>query len=150
MPREFSATRDDVDAIAAWTVIRAARTLARRLGEVLAPVGLSPVEFGALVQLAAVDQLTQAELARAVGIRPQSATTLVAALADRGLLDRGSERGRGRPSRITLTSAGRALFAEAFPVVLASNSWFAEDGEPLTAMLAPFVGDETGPADAVP
>lgn len=150
MPREFSATRDDVDAIAAWTVIRAARTLARRLGDVLAPLGLSPVEFGALVQLAAGEQLTQAELARAVGIRPQSATTLVGALADRGLLDRGSERGRGRPSRITLTSAGRALLAEAFPVVLASNSWFADDGAPLSAILSPFVGDATSPTDAVP
>ncbi|GGL01399.1 DNA-binding MarR family transcriptional regulator [Curtobacterium luteum] len=150
MPREFSATRDDVDAIAAWTVIRAARTLARRLGEVLAPLGLSPVEFGALVQLAAGERLTQAELARAVGIRPQSVTTLVAALADRGLLDRGPERGRGRPSRITLTSTGRALLAEAFPVVLASNSWFAGDAEPLSAILAPFVGDATGPADVVP
>lgn len=150
MPREFSATRDDVDAIAAWTVIRAARTLARRLGDVLAPLGLSPVEFGALVQLAAGEQLTQAELARAVGIRPQSATTLVGALADRGLLDRGSERGRGRPSRITLTSAGRALLAEAFPVVLASNSWFADDGVPLSAILSPFVGDAKSPTDAVP
>ncbi|WP_022903410.1 MarR family winged helix-turn-helix transcriptional regulator [Curtobacterium sp. B8] len=150
MPREFSATRDDVDAIAAWTVIRAARTLARRLGEVLAPLGLSPVEFGALVQLAAGERLTQAELARAVGIRPQSVTTLVAALADRGLLNRGPERGRGRPSRITLTSTGRALLAEAFPVVLASNSWFAGDAEPLSAILAPFVGDATGPADVVP
>ncbi|MFS0731868.1 MarR family transcriptional regulator [Curtobacterium sp. 1P10AnD] len=150
MPREFSATRDDVDAIAAWTVIRAARTLARRLGDVLAPLGLSPVEFGALVQLAAGEQLTQAELARAVGIRPQSATTLVGALADRGLLDRGSERGRGRPSRITLTSAGRALLAEAFPVVLASNSWFADDGVPLSAILSPFAGDATSPTDAVP
>lgn len=150
MPREFSATRDDVDAIAAWTVIRAARTLARRLGEVLAPLGLSPVEFGALVQLAAGERLTQAELARAVGIRPQSVTTLVAALADRGLLDRGPERGHGRPSRITLTSTGRALLAEAFPVVLASNSWFAGDAEPLSAILAPFVGDATGPADVVP
>ena len=150
MSREFSATRDDVDAIAAWTVIRAARTLARRLGDVLAPLGLSPVEFGALVQLAAGEQLTQAELARAVGIRPQSATTLVEALADRGLLDRGSERGRGRPSRITLTSAGRALLAEAFPVVLASNSWFADDGVPLSAILSPFVGDATSPTDAAP
>ncbi|MEK6310571.1 MULTISPECIES: MarR family transcriptional regulator [Curtobacterium] len=150
MPREFAATRDDVDAIAAWTVIRAARTLARRLGDVLAPLGLTPVEFGALVQLAAGGQLTQAELARAVGIRPQSATTLVAALADRGLLDRGSERGRGRPSRITLTSAGRALLAEAFPAVRASNSWFADDGEHLSAILAPFVGDAADPADAAP
>jgi DNA-binding MarR family transcriptional regulator len=150
VPREFAATREDVDAIAAWTVIRAARTLARRLGDVLAPLELTPVEFGALVQLAAGGQLTQAELARAVGIRPQSATTLVATLADRGLLDRGPERGRGRPSRITLTSAGRALLAEAFPAVHASNSWFADDGEHLSAILAPFTGDATDPADTIP
>lgn len=150
VPREFSATRDDVDAIAAWTVIRAARELARRLGSALEPLALTPVEFGVLVQLAASERLTQAELARAVGVRPQSITALVTALGDRGLLDRGGERGRGRPSRITLTPEGRELLSRAYPVVRASNAWFGDDADHLTAILRPVVREATDPADTVP
>lgn len=83
MPQELPAPRDDVDGIVAWTVIRAARTLSRRLAAELAPLGLTPVEFGALIQLAAAGELSQADLARAVGVRPQSMTTLVGGLSTR-------------------------------------------------------------------
>lgn len=180
MPDRFSPTRDDVDAIAAWSVIRAARVLARRLADVLAPLGLTPVEFGVLVQLAATEEpddtgttddpaavsvgtpaagLAQADLARAVGVRPQSMTALVATLTDRGLIDRGAERGRGRRSRIVLTDDGRTVLAQAFPVVLASNAWFGPDAATPTALVAtlrpmldgPGGPDSTGtPTDEVP
>jgi DNA-binding MarR family transcriptional regulator len=153
VPRDFSATRDDVDAIAAWTVIRAARALARRLATELEPLDLTPVEFGVLVQLAAADGLSQAELARAVGVRPQSMTPLVTGLHDRGLLDRGTERGRGRQSRIHLTGAGRDLLGRAYPLVHASNRWFGDDpaqSDALVATLRPLLGDTAGPADTVP
>lgn len=153
MPREFAATRDDVDAIAAWTVIRAARALARRLATELEPLDLTPVEFGVLVQLAAADGLSQAELARAVGVRPQSMTPLVTGLHDRGLLDRGTERGRGRQSRIHLTGAGRDLLGRAYPLVHASNRWFGDDpaqSDALVATLRPLLGDTAGSADTVP
>lgn len=89
MPQELPAPRDDVDGIVAWTVIRAARTLSRRLAAELAPLGLTPVEFGALIQLAAAGELSQADLARAVGVRPQSMTTLIGGLSTRGLVERG-------------------------------------------------------------
>jgi DNA-binding MarR family transcriptional regulator len=150
VPREFSATRDDVDAIAAWTVIRAARELARRLATELDPLDLTPVEFGVLVQLAAADGLSQADLARAVGVRPQSVTPLVTGLGERGLLDRGTERGRGRLSRIRLTPAGRALLARVYPVVRASNRWFGDDADTsaLVTTLRPLLGDASDPVDA--
>lgn len=151
VPRDFSATRDDVDAIAAWTVIRAARELARRLAAELDPLDLTPVEFGVLVQLAAADGLSQADLARAVGVRPQSMTPLVTGLGERGLLDRGTERGRGRLSRIRLTPAGRDLLSQAFPVVHASNRWFGDDPDgsaALVATLRPLLGDASDPVDA--
>ncbi|MEV9407507.1 MarR family transcriptional regulator, partial [Klebsiella pneumoniae] len=70
-------SRRDIDDIPAWAVIRAARELARRLTAELAPVDLTPVEFGVLAQLAASDGMSQADLARAVGVRPQSMTTLI-------------------------------------------------------------------------
>jgi DNA-binding MarR family transcriptional regulator len=153
MPPEFSLSRSDVDAIAAWTVIRAARELARMLAIELAPMQLTPVEFGVLAQLAAEDGLNQADLARAVGVRPQSMTALVAALAERSLIDRGPDRGRGRHSRITLTGDGRDLLAAAYPVVLASNSWFGVDAqrtETVVTALRPMLTGAAGPADDVP
>ncbi|GAA4265310.1 MarR family winged helix-turn-helix transcriptional regulator [Frondihabitans peucedani] len=149
MSERISPTRGDIDAIAAWTVIRAARELARRLADSLEPLGLTPVEFGVLVQLAAADGLSQADLARAVGVRPQSMTGLVGGLDARALLTRGADRGRGRHSRIHLTDDGLALLAEAYPVVLASNSWFGDDPaatEAVVASLRPMLG---GPEDPV-
>lgn len=150
MSRDLPATHDEVDAIAAWTVIRAARELARRLGAALEPLDLTPVEFGILVQLAVGDRPTQAELARAVGVRPQSMTTLVAALGARGLLDRGATRGRGRPSRIVLTTEGRALLARAWPIAQASNAWFREDAGVVNAALHPLLGETTATVADVP
>ena len=153
MSSDFSLSRDDVDAIAAWSVIRAARELARRLAEALAPLHLTPVEFGVLAQLSAADGLNQADLARAVGVRPQSMSALVTSLAGRGLIDRGPARGRGRRSRIRLTDDGRDLLAAAYPVVLTSDEWFGDDAGgtgTVVAALAPLLGGPGGPVDAVP
>lgn len=144
MSSDFSVSRDEVDAVAAWTVVRAARELARRLAEELEPLGLSPVEFGALVQLAAGDELNQAELARAVGVRPQSMAALVGGLETRGLVERGAAPGRGRASRLHLTRDGRELLADAWPTVVGSNAWFDDDGTAVAAALRPFTTDGTG------
>jgi DNA-binding MarR family transcriptional regulator len=129
-------THDEIDSIAAWTIIRAARELSRRLEVELGPTGLSPVEFGVLAQLAAGAGLSQADLARAVGVRPQSMTTLVAGLTARSLIERGAEGGRGRHSRIRLTDHGRSLLADTWPLVAASNSWFGQDRDRLEAVVA--------------
>ncbi|MCS5524334.1 MarR family winged helix-turn-helix transcriptional regulator [Curtobacterium flaccumfaciens pv. oortii] len=144
MPQELPAPRDDVDGIVAWTVIRAARTLSRRLAAELAPFGLTPVEFGALIQLAAAGELSQADLARAVGVRPQSMTTLVGGLSTRGLVERGAAPGRGRASRMRLTDQGEALLARAHPIVRASNAWFGDGAEPISATLLPLLEPDAG------
>lgn len=141
MPSDFSVTGGDVDSVAAWTVIRAARELARRLAEELAPLDLTPVEFGALVQLASGGERNQAELARAVGVRPQSMAALVGGLEKRGLVERGAVPGRGRASRLRLTRDGRELLADAWPRVQASNTWFGDDVDGLVAALRPFTTD---------
>lgn len=142
-------THDDIDSIAAWTVIRAARELARMLEVELGPLGLSPVEFGVLAQLAASEGLSQADLARAVGVRPQSMTPLVAGLTTRALIARGAEGGRGRHSRIGLTTKGRTLLTEAWPVVTASNDWFGADSagvQAIVSLLRPLLGSSRRPS----
>jgi DNA-binding MarR family transcriptional regulator len=139
---EFAATHDDVDQVVAWTVIRAARELSRRLDDELAGLDLTPVEFGTLVQLATADALNQADLARAVGIRPQSMSALAAGLERRGLVARGAAPGRGRASRMHLTPAGRELLGRAWPRVVASNAWFPDGGTSVVATLRPFTGGD--------
>ncbi|SMH32202.1 DNA-binding transcriptional regulator, MarR family [Rathayibacter oskolensis] len=153
MPPQLSVSRDDIDSIAAWTVIRAARELARMLAGELEAMDLTPVEFGVLAQLEAADGLSQADLARAVGVRPQSMTSLTSGLEKRRLISRGSEGGRGRHSRIRLTAGGRTLLAAAYPVVLASNRWFGEDPhrtDEVVAMLRPLLGGPGARTDGVP
>ncbi|WP_054145831.1 MarR family winged helix-turn-helix transcriptional regulator [Frigoribacterium sp. RIT-PI-h] len=194
MSAPSSPSRAEVDGIAAWTVIRAARELARRLAVELEPLEISPVEFGVLAQLAAAegldgsasgrasaagtasatgtastasagiapgttdatgraDGLRQADLARAVGVRPQSMTALVAGLTTRALLVRRADPGRGRHSRLALTDAGRALLADAWPLVTASDDWFAGDAtdtEALVATLHPLLGTARGGVGEVP
>jgi DNA-binding MarR family transcriptional regulator len=201
MSAPSSPSRAEVDGIAAWTVIRAARELARRLAVELEPLEISPVEFGVLAQLAAAegagatgptsgasatratggtgaagttdatdaagrasgtgttdavgraDGLSQADLARAVGVRPQSMTALAAGLTTRALVVRRADPGRGRHSRLALTDAGRALLADAWPLVTASDDWFAGDAtdtEALVATLHPLLGTARGGVGEVP
>jgi DNA-binding MarR family transcriptional regulator len=201
MSAPSSPSRAEVDGIAAWTVIRAARELARRLAVELEPLEISPVEFGVLAQLAAAegagatgpasgasatratggtgaagttdatdaagrasgtgttdavgraDGLSQADLARAVGVRPQSMTALVTGLTTRALVVRRADPGRGRHSRLALTDAGRALLADAWPLVTASDDWFAGDAtdtEALVATLHPLLGTARGGVGEVP
>lgn len=126
MPDVLEITAGDVDAVVGWTVIRAARQAARLLALTLKPHELTPVEFGVLAQLAAAHgELTQAEVARAVEIRPQSVAPIIDGLSDRGLLRREGSRGRGRSGRLLLSAAGSAVLLAAFPDVLATNAAFA-------------------------
>lgn len=142
-------SRRDIDDIPAWAVIRAARELARRLTAELAPVDLTPVEFGVLAQLAASDGMSQADLARAVGVRPQSMTTLIDGLAGRNLLQRHTLPGRGRVSRFTLTGSGERLLAEAWPLVTGSERWFGDD-DAATASLVQTLRPLLGSAERMP
>lgn len=105
-----------------WTLIKAGRHWEALLTDVLAPHGLTPVQYGLLAHLAAEPGLTQAELARRVLMRPQSMSYLLDGLVERGLVDRVGERGSGRANPIELTDSGADLLAGAWPVVKQVNS----------------------------
>jgi DNA-binding MarR family transcriptional regulator len=135
MPDRAVITAADIDAVVGWTVIRAARRAARLLALTLKDHELTPVEFGVLAQLAAArGELTQAEVARAVEVRPQSVAPVIDGLSARGLLRREGARGRGRSGRLVLSDSGAALLEAAFPDVLATNPAFAR---PETAQSGP-------------
>lgn len=106
----------------AWTLVRAGHVAGRRFTEVFAAAGLTPTQFGVLRSLADGDGLTQAELARAVLVRPQSMGELVGSLVARGLVERAGPGGRGRRTGLALTDAGHDVLAAAMPGVAAFNA----------------------------
>lgn len=105
-----------------WTLVRAARVVERLLHAAIAEAGLTPTQFGVLRYLADDGELTQAELARNVLVRPQSMGELVGSLLERGLVRRAGPGGRGRRTGLVLTGAGRALADAAMPGVRACHA----------------------------
>ena len=96
-----------------YRLVRLGDQLERRFTAALAPLGLSARQFSVLAVLAAEPDVTSAELARAVLTTPQGMHTLLDQLQDRGLVDRGPRRGRGRPAPVRPTADGLALLAKA-------------------------------------
>lgn len=98
-----------------WDLVRTAHLAQRRLGEVFAAHGLTPAQYGVLASLADGDDLSPAELARSVLVRPQSLASVVNTLVDAGLVVRDGQPGRGRRKALSLSERGRELVASARP-----------------------------------
>jgi DNA-binding MarR family transcriptional regulator len=96
-----------------YRLVRLAAHLERRFAGALAPSALSPRQFSALAVLAARPGITSAELARAVLTTPQGMHALLEQLQNRGLVERRSDRGRGRAAPLRPTAGGRDLLAAA-------------------------------------
>ncbi|WP_165436283.1 MarR family winged helix-turn-helix transcriptional regulator [Amycolatopsis suaedae] len=105
-----------------WELVQTYHVVARGFTDVFATVGLTPTQFGVLASLADGDDLSQAELARAIMVRPQSLAEITTALLQRGLVEREGPGGRGRRTGLRITPAGRALLNEVLPAVGAFNS----------------------------
>lgn len=75
-----------------------------------------------LATLAADPALGQAELARRNLVSPQSIGDLIAALEERGLVQRSADSGRGRRRPVHLTDAGRDTLRRVGPAVRAINA----------------------------
>ena len=114
-------TTAELDGILTWSIVRVARLAGQRMTDRLAPHRLNPVHFGVLAQLAIAADMTQAELARAVLVRPQSIAPLVDGLEQRGLIRRTGNRARGRRNPVQLTDAGRAALRAVWDIALSTN-----------------------------
>lgn len=112
----------DIDALVTWSLIRAAHRAERRLTRLLADQGLTPVQFGVLAYLATGESFTQAQLARAVLVRPQSLAGVLTGLEERRLVTRRGARTKGRRNPLELTDTGHQRLAEAWPVVGSVNT----------------------------
>jgi len=97
-------------------VQRAARALARRFDEALKPVGLTNQQFSLLMSLNRPEPPRMKEVALLLALDRTTLTANLKPLERRGLatvmLDAGDKRSR----RLTITSEGRALLAQAVPL----------------------------------
>jgi DNA-binding MarR family transcriptional regulator len=98
-------------------LLKRAELAVRSCAEVaLAPFGLTPTQFLVLFRLRESEGISSAELARTIGVRPQSMGELIAPLEREGLIKRREAPEHRRILRITLTAAGVQLFARALRV----------------------------------
>jgi DNA-binding MarR family transcriptional regulator len=120
-----------------WELVQTAHLASVRFAEVFAEAGLSPAQFGVLASLADGDDLSQADLARAVLVRPQSMGRLVSGMVERSLVTRDGPGGRGRRTQLAITPAGRRALvaARAAAYALDKSAMRAFDEQQLGALL---------------
>jgi DNA-binding MarR family transcriptional regulator len=115
-------TEADIEAMTTWTLVRLGRHLEHLLAEALRPHGLTPQQYGILAQLSARPALTQAALAEAVLMRPQSMQHQLERLEDLGLIERPALRGRGQRNPVHLSEAGLTALSRVHGRIQHANS----------------------------
>src|SRR3954451_13328371 len=103
---------DDGTAALGDLLMRAARTLRRRFGTVLAPWDLSPHQARALRVVCAGDGVRLSALAEALRIAPRSATEVADGLQERGLVERSPDPSDRRAVVLRAPAEGRRVHEE--------------------------------------
>ena len=99
------------DSITAWLLVQTGHVVGRRFRQALADCGVSPTQFGVLLELDLHPGLANAEIARVVMVTPQSMSELLTSLLELGLIDRTPSAGRGHRLPAQLTADGRRVLA---------------------------------------
>ena len=117
------APQDDVgDSLVLWELVQTAHLATLAFRDTFGAFGLTPTQFGVLSHLADGDDLTKAQLARAVLVSPQSMDPIIDALLASGDVVRDGPPRRGRAAAIRITDAGLAHLAAVRPAVEELNS----------------------------
>jgi len=114
LPNAPQPTQDAAPATSArlpYLIGRTDRIVKRRLGEALAPHGLTVPQFTALSVLHARGSLSNAQLAERSFMSPQSANEVVKTMEARGWVTRTPEATHGRIGMLGLTDEALALLA---------------------------------------
>jgi DNA-binding MarR family transcriptional regulator len=93
----------------------------------LAEVALTPSQYFILFLVKTGEASSSAELARAMGVLPQSMTELIAPLEQRGSIVRRPDPANARILRIELTAEGRRLFARGTEIAMRLERELLED-----------------------
>lgn len=96
-----------------YLIARAHRMLFRLASEALAPLGLSPRDFGILSALAMAQPCSQQQLASIIGVSPPAMMAFVDELEEAGLLERRRNPTDRRAYDVTLTPEGAAKLTAA-------------------------------------
>jgi DNA-binding MarR family transcriptional regulator len=112
----FAATLEVRDACLCLHVQRAARMLARKFDDVLRPLDLTHGQFSLLTSLNRPEPPTISSVANLLAMDRTTLTANLKPLERRKLLKVSVDKEDKRSRRLTITPAGRALLAKAFPI----------------------------------
>ena len=112
----FEKTIEVRDACLCLHVQRAARALARRFDEVLRPLDLTSGQFSLLMSLNRPEPPTIGSVAELLAMDRTTLTANLKPLERRGLVKVAVDKDDRRSRRLTITPAGRALLAKAYPL----------------------------------
>lgn len=104
-----------------WELVQTAHLAERAFTDAFVSSGLSPGHFGVLSCLADEPGITQARIARNLGVRPQTIARTISTLLGASLVERLGAGGRGHATPLALTSRGRAHLDRAWPAALTLN-----------------------------
>jgi DNA-binding MarR family transcriptional regulator len=94
-----------------YVIARLERALRRELADRIQPHGLTVPQYTTLSVLRARSGLSNAQLARRSYITPQTMSEVIAALEEKGLVEREPDPGHRRILRIKVTAKGRRVMA---------------------------------------
>lgn len=109
--------RDLIRSSSFCALVHAVNQLGHAIAPELTRAGLTPTQYFVLGQVVLAPASTPAELARACAMLPQSMGVLLDTAERRGWVARDGVRGRGRTTRVTITTEGLRLLAAGWPVV---------------------------------
>jgi DNA-binding MarR family transcriptional regulator len=92
-----------------------------------AEADLTPSQYFILFLVKSGEASSSAELARAMGVLPQSMTELIAPLEQQGAIARRPDRANNRILRIELTAEGERIFAKATEIAIRVERELLED-----------------------
>lgn len=143
-----------LEAVLGWNAVKVARIIGARITAELAAHDISLVQFGVLSCLAGGTQMTSADIARAVFVRPQSMSEVLDGMERRGLVQRVGVRSKGRRNPVRITEAGERALAASQEIATGTNDlsgYGMSDAESaqLNALLLTVIrnADEQPPGD---
>jgi DNA-binding MarR family transcriptional regulator len=95
--------------IVSWAIVQAGHVAAARFRRELDRVGVTPTQFGVLLQLDLHPGMSNGEIARVALVTPQAMSGLLAGLQRLGYIDRDDSVGHGRRMPARLTDQGRQI-----------------------------------------
>ena len=131
-------------------LLKRAELAVRGCAEVaLGAVDLTPSQYFILFLVKRGEATSSAELARSMGVLPQSMIELIAPIEKKGAIVRRPDPGNNRILRIELTAAGDRLFAKGTEAAIQLETELLEDFDARElAAVNRFLGDLTAKAEA--